>query len=138
MNIETAISIALQAHKGQTDKGGMPYILHPLAVMNRVSAMEEKIAAVLHDVVEDSDVTLEQLRQLGFSAEIVEAVQGLTKQEGESYDAFVARAAANPISKRVKIADIQENMDLSRIKEPSAEDLQRLEKYRAALAQLQG
>ncbi|WP_042166471.1 HD domain-containing protein [Paenibacillus gorillae] len=137
MNIETAISVALQAHKGQTDKGGMPYILHPLAVMNRVSTMEEKIAAVLHDVVEDSNVTFEQLRQLGFSAEIVEAVQGLTKQEGESYASFVARAAANPIARMVKVADIQENMDLSRIKEPSAEDLQRLEKYRAALEQLQ-
>ncbi|MFF2091407.1 HD domain-containing protein [Paenibacillus sp. NPDC058174] len=136
MNIETAISIALQAHKGQTDKGGVPYILHPLAVMNRVSTMEEKIAAVLHDVVEDSDVTLEQLRQLGFSAEIVDAVRVLTKQEGESYDAFVARAAANPIARMVKIADIQENMDLSRIKEPSAVDHQRVEKYRAALERL--
>lgn len=86
MNIEVALSVALQAHKGQLDKGGAPYILHPLAVLNRVESMDEKIVAVLHDVIEDTPVTLEQLQELGFSAEIVEAVRLLTKNESDDYE----------------------------------------------------
>ncbi|NBD23244.1 HD domain-containing protein [Paenibacillus glycinis] len=137
MNIERAIAVALEAHEGQLDKGGHPYILHPLAVMNRVKTMDEKIVAVLHDTVEDSDVTFEQLTEYGFSAAIVAAVRALTRHAAESYDEFVDRAKADPIARNVKIADIQENMDLSRIGDPAPADIDRLGKYRRALERLE-
>lgn len=135
-SLERAITIAAQAHAGQVDKGGAPYILHPLRVMLGVEQPEERIVAVLHDVLEDSAVTLEQLRAEGFSAPVLAALSALTKVEGEDYPAFIRRAAANPLARRVKRADLADNSDLSRIPEPGAEDLRRLEKYRQALLYL--
>lgn len=138
LDIELAISIALEAHKGQKDKGGNPYILHPLAVMNRLETIEEKIVAVLHDVVEDfTDVTLSQLRGYGFTEEIVEAVSLLTKSEEDSYEEFIEKTLENRISRSVKIADIKENMKIERIKQPTENDYKRLEKYRSALELLE-
>ncbi|WP_222128805.1 GTP pyrophosphokinase [Paenibacillus xylanexedens] len=137
MDIELAISVALQAHKGQLDKGGHPYILHPLAVMNRVESMEEKIVAVLHDVIEDSEVTIEELRGLGFSEEILTAIQLLTRSTEDSYEEFIEKTTTNRTARKVKIADIQENMNISRIKNPTQEDVHRLEKYRKALERLE-
>jgi (p)ppGpp synthase/HD superfamily hydrolase len=133
MEIEIAISIALRAHKGQLDKGGNPYILHPLAVMNRVETIEEKIVAVLHDVVEDSDITLEHLKAEGISEEIVEAIRLLTRSKEDSYEEFIEKTKMNRISRKVKIADIKENMNLSRITEPTEKDYKRLEKYQRAI-----
>lgn len=135
-SLERAITIAAQAHAGQVDKGGAPYILHPLRVMLGVEQPEERIVAVLHDVLEDSAVTLEQLCAEGFSASVLAALSALTKVEGEDYPAFIRRAAANPLARRVKRADLADNSDLSRIPEPGAEDLRRLEKYRQALLYL--
>jgi (p)ppGpp synthase/HD superfamily hydrolase len=137
LDIELAISVALQAHKGQLDKGGHPYILHPLAVMNRVESMEEKIVAVLHDVIEDSEVTIEELRGLGFSEEILTAIQLLTRSTEDSYEEFIEKTTTNRVARNVKIADIKENMDISRIKNPTEEDVHRLEKYRKALERLE-
>ena len=137
MDIESAISLALQAHKGQLDKGGQPYILHPLAVMNRVESMEEKIVAVLHDAIEDSEVTLEELRGLGFSEEILTAIQLLTRSTEDSYEEFIDKTIMNRTARNVKIADIKENMNISRIKNPTEEDYNRLEKYRKALERLE-
>lgn len=137
MDIELAISVALQAHKGQLDKGGHPYILHPLAVMNRVESMEEKIVAVLHDVIEDSEVTIEELRGLGFSEEILTAIQLLTRSTEDSYEEFIEKTTRDRTARNVKIADVQENMNISRIKNPTQEDVHRLEKYRKALERLE-
>nr|WP_208606794.1 GTP pyrophosphokinase [Paenibacillus polysaccharolyticus] len=137
LDIESAISVALQAHKGQLDKGGQPYILHPLAVMNRVESMEEKIVAVLHDVIEDSEVTIEELRGLGFSEEILTAIQLLTRSTEDSYEEFIDKTIMNRTARNVKIADIKENMNISRIKNPTEEDYNRLEKYRKALERLE-
>ncbi|MDP9698342.1 MULTISPECIES: HD domain-containing protein [Paenibacillus] len=137
MDIESAISLALQAHKGQLDKGGQPYILHPLAVMNRVESMEEKIVAVLHDAIEDSEVTIEELRGLGFSEEILTAIQLLTRSTEDSYEEFIEKTTTNRTARNVKIADIKENMNISRIKNPTQEDYNRLDKYRKALERLE-
>ena len=134
--LERAIEIAARTHAGQTDKGGAPYILHPLRVMLRVAPGAQQIVAVLHDVVEDSDVTFEDLEQEGFSAEVVKGLRAVTKVEGESYEDFVARAALDPVGKAVKLADLMENSDLSRIAEPSQKDLERVEKYGRAIAYL--
>jgi len=130
--------IAAEAHAGQTDKAGAAYILHPLRVMFRVLATEERIAAVLHDVVEDTPWTLEKLREEGFSEAVVAAVDALTRRAGETYDEFVARAATHPIGRAVKRADLEDNMDLSRLPHPTDADRARLERYRRALVLLDG
>ena len=134
--LERAIAIAATAHAGQADKGGAPYILHPLKVMLRMSTLEERIVAVLHDVVEDCGVSLDDLRKEGFSEEVLTAIESVTKAPGESYEDFVERAAQNPIGRVVKLADLEENSDLSRIASPSWDDLERVEKYRRAIARL--
>lgn len=137
-SLERAIAIAATAHAGQVDKGGAPYILHPLKVMLRMSTQEERIVAVLHDVVEDCGISLDDLRKEGFSEEILSAIESVTKVPGESYEDFVDRAAQNPIGRVVKLADLEENSDLSRIASPSWEDLERVEKYRRAMGRLRG
>ncbi|WP_456254774.1 HD domain-containing protein [Pseudomonas iridis] len=134
--LERAIAIAATAHAGQVDKGGAPYILHPLKVMLRMTTLEERIVAVLHDVVEDCEISLDDLRKEGFSEEVLTAIQSVTKVPGESYEDFAERAAQNPIGRVVKLADLEENSDLSRIASPSWEDLERIEKYRRAIGRL--
>ncbi len=132
--LERAIAIAAQAHAGQRDKGGAPYILHALRVMLRVRPGVEQIVAVLHDVVEDSGVTFDDLRAEGYGAEVIDALRSVTKADGESYDEFVARAAKNAVGRAVKLADLADNGDLSRLPAPGAADLLRAEKYRRASA----
>ncbi|MFJ4192732.1 HD domain-containing protein [Pseudomonas sp. NPDC089534] len=134
--LERAIAIAATAHAGQVDKGGAPYILHPLKVMLRMSSLEERIVAVLHDVVEDCDVSLDDLRKEGFSETVLTAIESVTKVAGESYEDFIERVALNPIGRAVKLADLEENSDLSRIASPGWEDLERIEKYRRAIGRL--
>jgi len=134
--LERAIAIAAAAHEGQVDKGGSPYILHPMKVMLRVTTLEERIVAVLHDVVEDCGISLDDLRKEGFSEAVLTAIESVTKVAGESYEAFVERAAQNPIGRVVKLADLEENSDLSRIAQPSWEDLERIEKYRRTIGVL--
>lgn len=127
--LERAIQIAAAAHAGQIDKAGQPYILHPLRVMLAVTTTDERIAAVLHDAVEDTNITLEQLRAESFSPAVVEAVDALTKRPGENRIAAAKRAAANRIARVVKLADNADNMDLSRIPNPSKKDFARLKEY---------
>lgn len=137
--LERAIVIAAEAHAGQIDKGGAAYILHPLRVMMRLHTNEERIVGVLHDVVEDCDGwTIERLRAEGFTCGVINALQAVTKREGESYDTFVLRASLDPIGRAVKIADLQDNSDLSRIAQPTEVDIARAEKYRSALATIGG
>lgn len=134
MTLEKAIAFAAKAHEGQLDKAGSPYILHPLRVMLRLKTTEERMVAVLHDVVEDCGVSFGNLRKRGFSEIVIEAVDSVTERKGESYEEFVLRAAANKIGRRVKLADIEDNCDLSRIAKPTERDHKRLEKYRRAKA----
>jgi (p)ppGpp synthase/HD superfamily hydrolase len=134
--LERAIAIAAAAHEGQVDKGGAPYILHPLKVMLRVNTLEERIVAVLHDVVEDCGISFDDLRKEGFSETVLMAIASVTRVPGESYEAFIERVAQNPIGRVVKLADLEENTDLSRIAQPSWEDLERVEKYRRAIGVL--
>ncbi|KNH30116.1 (p)ppGpp synthase/HD superfamily hydrolase [Pseudomonas sp. F-14 TE3623] len=134
--LERAIAIAAAAHEGQVDKGGAPYILHPLKVMLRVNTLEERIVAVLHDVVEDCGISFDDLRNEGFSETVLMAIASVTKVPDESYEEFVERVAQNPIGRVVKLADLEENSDLSRIAQPSWEDLERVEKYRRAIGVL--
>jgi (p)ppGpp synthase/HD superfamily hydrolase len=136
--IERAIEIAAAAHAGQIDKAGQPYILHPLKVMFRVTDPHERMAAVLHDVVEDTSVTLQQLATEGFPAAVLSAIDALTKRPGETRIQAAARAALDPIALVVKLADNAENMDLSRIANPTEEDYARLKEYEEVRALLLG
>ncbi|MGE5553732.1 MAG: HD domain-containing protein [Betaproteobacteria bacterium] len=138
MTLEAAIALAVEQHKNMVDTAGQPYILHPLRVMLAVSGDELAMtAAVLHDVVEHTPFTLEELRRRGFPSEVVEAVDALTRRAGETYDAFVLRAKANPIARKVKLADLRDNMDLSRLTSVTADDIARFEQYLTALRALQ-
>src|ERR1700721_4803699 len=112
--LERAIAIAAEAHAGQVDKAGAPYVLHPLRMMLNMSSIDECIVAVLHDVCEDCPGwTFDRLRSEGFPARIIEALQSVTKRDGEEYEDFVRRAAANSIGRCVKLADLSDNSDLS-------------------------
>lgn len=113
--LERAIVIAAEAHAGQVDKTGAPYILHPLRVMLAVEGVEAKVAAVLHDVVEDTPWTLEELRAEGFGTDVVDAVDGLTRRVGEVYLDFCRRAASHELARRVKLADLADNLDPDRL-----------------------
>lgn len=129
-----AHQMASQAHQGQLDQGGHPYILHLEAVANLVTTVEEKVVAILHDIVEDTKVTLEELRK-DFDETIITAVDAMTKREAtEIFIDYLKRAKANPIARNVKIADMIHNSDLTRLPfPPREEDLQREEKYQVAI-----
>lgn len=135
--LEVAAGVCMKAHAGQRDKAGKAYFLHPLRVAMRCATDKERIVALLHDTIEDSDVTPEYLSELGFSQEIVDAVLSVTKQQGESYEDFVARAKINPIGRVVKILDLEDNLDASRLDSFSTEMAARYTKYVAALRFLQ-
>ena len=138
MLINKAIETAAKAHDGQADKAGQPYIYHPLRVMLYAEGAENvKCAAALHDVMEDSDITEKDLREMGFSEDIITALRLLTRREGQDYFEYVKNLKSNPIAKAVKLADLKDNMDMSRIKEPTERDLMRLEKYKKARALLE-
>jgi (p)ppGpp synthase/HD superfamily hydrolase len=136
--LEHAILLAFKSHEGVLDRAGQPYLLHPLRVMLKLETETERIVGVLHDVVEDTrdkpnQVTLDDLRCIGYSGEVVEAIDCVTNRDGESYEDFVARAKANPIARKVKLADVEDNMDVRRLPTKLTEtDLRRLEKYRRA------
>jgi (p)ppGpp synthase/HD superfamily hydrolase len=137
--LERAIEIATEAHRGQLDKAGNEYIGHPLRVMAMGRTTEEKIVGVLHDVVEDSAWTFEQLAAEGFSAEVIEALRCVTKlSETEPYDKFIARIKHNPLAVAVKLNDLTDNMDIRRLPYLSDKDVKRLKKYLKAYKQLTG
>jgi len=134
--LERAIEIAARAHAGQVDKAGDPYVLHPLRLMLAVRDPFERMAAVLHDVVEDTDITLNDLKVENFPAEVLAAVECLTKQPGESRLDAASRAAKNPIACAVKLADVADNMDLGRIANPTERDFSRIREYEQVRALL--
>lgn len=135
--IEKSLQIALRAYAGKTDKAGREYILHPLRVMAKMTTDLERSAALLHDVIEDSDITAEELLAEGIPAEVVEAVQYLSKNDDEEYQAFVARVKKNKLAARVKIADIEDNIDVLRLTALDEKDLARIKKYHSAWRLLQ-
>ncbi len=135
--LDDAIALARRAHARQTDKAGADYIEHPLRVMANCSDDNAKIAGVLHDVVEDSNFTLDDLRQMNFAPQVIEAIALLTKSDDIEYSNYIAMIKQNAIAREVKIADLRDNMNLSRIAQPTEKDFKRLEKYRGALAILE-
>ena len=135
--LDRAKAIATSVHEGQVDKAGKPYIEHPMRVMNMGKTVEEKIAGVLHDVVEDSDWTFEMLEKEGIPKDVMDALRCVTKlSEDEDYDHFIERVKTNPLAVKVKLNDLKDNMDITRLGEVTEKDLARLNKYIRAYRQL--
>jgi (p)ppGpp synthase/HD superfamily hydrolase len=127
--LEDAIALAVEAHRGQKEKARQPYILHVLRVMFRLDTEHEQMTGVLHDLVEDTPYTRDDLRRLGYPELVVTAIDCLTRRENETYEEFVERAGAHPIARRVKLADLEDNMDIRRLSEVTERDLERLNRY---------
>jgi (p)ppGpp synthase/HD superfamily hydrolase len=134
--VEKALEIATIAHKGQTDKAGKEYIYHPIMVAFSVKTKEEKIVALLHDVVEDTKITLKDLKNYGVGTNELTAIKLLTKKNNEDYFEYIARIKTNNLARNVKIADLKHNSDLTRLKVITDKDLKRVEKYKKAIAYL--
>ena len=132
---ELALQIAQKAHAGQVDKAGKDYILHPMTVASYMDTDIEKTIAYLHDVLEDTDVTVDALRKI-FPNEIVDTLITLTHRKDESYFEYIQRVSKSKLAKKVKVADLLHNLDITRIKEPTKQDYERLEKYKKAILYL--
>ncbi|GAB2876280.1 GTP pyrophosphokinase [Microbulbifer echini] len=135
-DLDTAIMIANKAHFGQKDKSGKPYILHPLRLALKMSSQEEQIVAVLHDVLEDSSTSVEDLKSYGFSRRVVDALACLTKQDGESYMDYIEKIKGNNLAAKIKMCDLQDNLDVTRLKLLGESDLRRVKKYYDAFSYL--
>ena len=131
-----AMKLCYEAHKGQVDKTGVPYVFHPFHVAEQMTDEATTIVALLHDVVEDTDYTLEDIAALGFGKEVVDAVALMTHEDDVPYLEYVARLKDNPLARAVKLADLAHNSDLSRLGEIDDETRRRLEKYSQARALL--
>ncbi len=131
-----AVAIAATAHLGQFDSAGAPYVFHPLRVMARAATAAERMVAVLHDVVEDTAWTLQALREEGFPSEVVAAVDRLTRREGEAYDDYIERVAGDALAARVKVHDLDDNLDRARFVAPTDEDEARFARYERARRRL--
>lgn len=129
---QIALELAVEKHKNQTDKAGNPYILHPLHVMENVNSKEGKIVAILHDIIEDTDITEDYLLKIGLPKRIVDAVVALTRSEDMDYQEYIKNLSSNPLAKEVKLADLEHNMDLKRLPTLEEKDLERNRKYQIA------
>ena len=129
---QKALELAVEKHKNQTDKAGNPYILHPLHVMENVNSKEGKVVAILHDIIEDTDITEDYLLKIGLSKRIVDAVVALTRSEDMDYQEYIKNLSSNPLAKEVKLADLEHNMDLKRLPTLEEKDLERNRKYQIA------
>jgi hypothetical protein len=139
--LEDAIALAAHAHRGQRDKVGAPYILHPLRLLFRLghdATEEQRMAAVLHDVAEDTPFSLDRLRALGCPEPVLSALDCLTRRRDETYEQFIERLLPDPIARRVKRADLEDNMDVLRLPTITAKDAERLARYRAAWQRVVG
>lgn len=134
--LKRAMYIAIKAHEKQLDRNNQPYIGHPLRVMEAGKTLEEKIVGVLHDLIEDTKITLTNLSNEGFSDNIIDAVHALSKLDNEKYDHYIQRVQKNDLAVRVKLNDLTDNMDLRRLEELTDEDVTRMRKYLNAYNQL--
>ena len=131
--VDLALSIARKAHEGQLDKAGVDYIEHPIYVASQVDTEEEKAVALLHDVIEDSPVSAEELLQAGLPETVVTAVHVLTKKKEQDYQTYLETVKKNPLARVVKLADLKHNSDLSRLSSITEKDRERLKKYKKAI-----
>jgi (p)ppGpp synthase/HD superfamily hydrolase len=136
--LELALNLATEAHRGQVDKGGHPYINHVTRVSNNCSDLDSKIVGMIHDIVEDTYYTLNDLSELGFPDYIVQAIDAISKRKGESYNNYISRVKSNNIAIKVKLSDLKDNTDLSRLSSIYIKDLKRWIKYNKLRRELEG
>jgi len=127
--LEKAIEVALNAHSGQVDKAGKKYILHPLRLMTKANNDDEQIVSVLHDVVEDSDISINDLEEMGFTNDITRSIDAISKRRDENYYDYINRVAYEPLARSVKILDLKDNMRLLRLNKIRKEDYRRMSRY---------
>lgn len=132
-----ALRLSFEAHKDQVDKSGMPYVFHPFHLAEQMNTEETVIAALLHDVVEDTDYTLEEIAGMGFPQSVIEALALLTHDSRVPYMEYVAKTKENPIAAAVKLADLRHNSDVSRLDAVDEKAVKRMEKYKKAIALLE-
>ena len=132
-----ALKLCFQAHRDQVDKSGLPYVFHPFHLAEQMTDEYAAITALLHDVAEDTEYTLQDLEAMGDPAEVLEALRLLTHDPAVPYMDYVAAVKPNPIARAVKLADLRHNSDLSRLDAPDEKALARVQKYRAAIALLE-
>lgn len=130
---KTALELCFKAHKDQKDKSGMPYVFHPFHLAEQMSDEPTTVVALLHDVIEDTDYTLDDLAAMGFDGQVLDAIALMTHADGVPYMDYVAEIKKNPIARAVKLADLRHNSDMSRLDAPTERDLERAEKYRRAI-----
>ncbi len=128
-----AMALCFEAHKEQKDKSGMPYVFHPFHLAEEMKTEDETVAALLHDVAEDTDITLEEIGEMGFSEAVMEALRLLTHEPGTPYMEYVRKIKENPVARAVKQADLKHNSDLTRLDNVDEKALKRVEKYKEAL-----
>lgn len=133
-----ALKMCFEAHKNQVDKSGMPYVFHPFHLAEQMQDEDTTTVALLHDIVEDTDYTIDDLRSKGFSEKVIEAIELLTHDPVVPYMEYVAQIKKNPIAKAVKLADLKHNSDMTRLESITAKDEERAEKYRSAIELLEG
>lgn len=133
-----AMKLCFEAHKDQVDKSGMPYVFHPFHLAEQMTDEATTVTALLHDVVEDTDYTLNDLRAMGFPAGAVDAIAMMTHDPEVPYLDYVAKIKTNPVARAVKLADLRHNSDLSRLDTVDEKALERVEKYRRAIRLLEG
>lgn len=137
-NVKKAALIALKAHGYMLDKGGMPYIFHPFFVAEKMTDEDSAVTALLHDVLEDTEITAENIAREGFSEKVIDALKAITKADGEDYFDYIDRVKQNETAKAVKLCDLEHNCDISRIESPTDRDFKRIEKYKRAIKILKG
>lgn len=132
-NTKKALKLMYETHKEQKDKSGLPYVFHPFIVASQMDDENSTVVALLHDVVEDSDVTIKEISDMGFSKDVIDALSLLTHSKEEDYYQYIKKIALNSIAKKVKIADLTHNSDITRLNNVTEKDLERLEKYKKSL-----
>lgn len=132
-----AMRLCFDAHKDQVDKSGMPYVFHPFHVAEQMTTEETTVVALLHDVIEDTDYTIADLRDMGFPEPVTAALTLLTHKDGVPYMEYVAAIKSDPIASAVKLADLHHNSDLSRLDVVDEKALRRVEKYKKAITLLE-
>ena len=132
-----ALAVCFEAHKSQVDKSGLPYVFHPFHLAEQMKDEMTTIVALLHDVIEDTSITVKELRDMGFPADAIAAIQIMTHDKSIPYMDYLARIKKNPIAREVKLADLKHNSDLTRLNEVAEKDLERLKKYKKAISLLE-
>ena len=136
-NTKKALKLCFDAHKDQVDKSGMPYVFHPFHLAEQMKDEQSTIVALLHDIIEDTEYTLDDLKTMGFNEDILEAISLMTHKDGVPYMDYVAKIKTNPIAKTVKLADLRHNSDMTRLEVITQKDQERVEKYSAAILLLE-